>query len=32
MFPARYYEQIMNNSEVKVFLQREAERKNKAEK
>ena len=24
MFPARYYEQIMNNSEVKVFLQREA--------
>jgi len=27
MFPARYYEQIMNNREVKVFLQREAERK-----
>jgi len=32
MFPARYYKQIRNNSEVKVFLQREAERKNKAEK
>jgi len=32
MFPARYYKQIMNNSEVKVFLQREAERKNKVEK
>lgn len=32
MFPARYYEQIMNNSAVKVFLQREAERKNKKEK
>lgn len=28
MFPARYYEQIMNNREVKIFLQREAERKN----
>ena len=27
MFPARYYEQIMNNREVKMFLQREAERK-----
>ena len=27
MFPARYYEQIVNNREVKVFLQREAERK-----
>ena len=32
MFPARYYKQIMNNSEVKVFLQREAELKNKGEK
>ena len=27
LFPARYYKQIRNNSEVKVFLQREAERK-----
>ena len=32
MFPAHYYKQIMDNSEVKVFLQREAERKNKQEK
>ena len=30
MFPARYYEQIMNNREVKVFLQREAERENES--
>lgn len=28
MFSARYYEQIMNNPEVKAFLKREAERKN----
>ena len=32
MFPARYYEQIMNNREVKVFLQCEADRKAKFEK
>lgn len=31
MFSARYYEQIMNNPEVKVFLKREAERKNESE-
>ncbi|MBQ8511868.1 MAG: hypothetical protein IJV76_05310 [Clostridia bacterium] len=31
MFPVRYYEQIMNNRAVRVFLQREAERKNKSE-
>ena len=31
MFPARYYEQIMNNREVKIFLQREAEPKNESE-
>jgi hypothetical protein len=31
MFPARYYEQIMNNREVKVFLQCEADRKAKFE-
>ncbi|MBQ9717689.1 MAG: hypothetical protein IJV76_06820 [Clostridia bacterium] len=30
MFPARYHEQIMNNCEVKVFLQREAERENES--
>ena len=30
MFPALYYEQIMNNREVKVFLQREAERENES--
>lgn len=29
MFSARYHEQIMNNSELKIFLRREAERKNK---
>ena len=27
MFPARYYGQIINNREVKVFLEREAERR-----
>ena len=32
MFSSRYYKQIMNNSEVKVFLQREAERKKEQEK
>ena len=31
MFPARYHEQIMNNREVKVFLERVSERKNKSE-
>ena len=30
MFPALYYEQIMNNREVTVFLQREAERENES--
>lgn len=29
MFSARYHEQIMNNSELRIFLRREAERKNK---
>ena len=29
MFSARYHEQIINNSELKIFLRREAERKNK---
>ena len=29
MFPARYHEQIINNSELKIFLRREAERKDK---
>jgi hypothetical protein len=31
MFPARYHEQIMNNREVKVFLERASERKNESE-
>ncbi|MBQ3258505.1 MAG: hypothetical protein IJA67_14025 [Oscillospiraceae bacterium] len=31
MFPARYYKQIMNNHEVQVFLQREAEHENESE-
>ena len=29
MFSARYHEQIINNSELKIFLRREAESKNK---
>lgn len=29
MFPAMYYDQIMNNPKVKIFLKREAERKNR---
>lgn len=29
MFPAMYYKQIMNNPEVKIFLHREANQKNK---
>ena len=31
MFPARYHEQIINNHEVKMFLERASERKNKTE-
>jgi len=31
LFPARYYKQIMNNHEVQVFLQREAEHENESE-
>ena len=31
MFPSRYHEQIMNNREVKVFLERASERKNESE-
>jgi hypothetical protein len=29
LFPARYYEQIINNNEVKVFIERESERVNR---
>ena len=31
LFPARYYKQIMNNHELQVFLQREAEHENESE-